>query len=71
MADAEKWASGISVPPYAIDDQTAIQVTDGTVELVPGGCSCFAIASGGWFIQNARKCGERGTGAPGVAPPHR
>ena len=25
MANAEKWAAGISVPAYAIDDQTAIQ----------------------------------------------
>src|SRR5437016_4077878 len=29
MADAETWAAGMSVPGYAIDDQTAIKVTDG------------------------------------------
>jgi hypothetical protein len=25
MADAEKWAAGIAVPAYAIDDETAIK----------------------------------------------
>ena len=34
MTDAERWAAGMSVPAYAIDDQTAIKVTDGTVEVV-------------------------------------
>ena len=37
MAEAEKWAAGIAGPAYAIDDQTAIQVTDGTVEVVSEG----------------------------------
>ena len=37
MADAEKWAAKVSVPGYAIDDQTAIKVTDGTVEVVSEG----------------------------------
>ena len=37
MANAERWAAGIPVPAYAIDDQTAIQVTDGTVEVVTEG----------------------------------
>lgn len=37
MADAEQWAAGIQVPAYAIDDQTAIKVTDGTVEVVSEG----------------------------------
>ena len=37
MADAERWASGIPGPAYAIDDQTAIQVTDGAVEVVSQG----------------------------------
>src|SRR2546423_14773814 len=31
MANVEKWASEIPVPTYAIDDQTAIKVTDGAV----------------------------------------
>ena len=37
MADAEKWAAGMPVPAYAIDDQTAIKVTDGAVEVVSEG----------------------------------
>jgi dipeptidase E len=37
MADAERWAAGMSVPGYAIDDQTAIKVIDGTVEVVSEG----------------------------------
>ena len=37
MADAERWAAGMSVPGYAIDDQTAIKVVDGTVEVVSEG----------------------------------
>jgi dipeptidase E len=37
MADAEKWAAGMPVPAYAIDDETAIKVTDGTVEVVSEG----------------------------------
>ena len=37
MAGAERWAAGMPVPAYAIDDQTAIRVTDGTVEVVSEG----------------------------------
>ncbi|SBT43136.1 Type 1 glutamine amidotransferase-like domain-containing protein [Micromonospora auratinigra] len=37
MAGAEKWAAEIAGPAYAIDDQTAITVTDGTVEVVSEG----------------------------------
>lgn len=37
MAEAEKWAASMPVPSYAIDDQTAIQVADGTVEVVSEG----------------------------------
>ncbi|HMK98062.1 MAG TPA: Type 1 glutamine amidotransferase-like domain-containing protein [Acidimicrobiales bacterium] len=37
MAAAEKWAAGIAAPAYAIDDQTAIKVTDGAVEIVSEG----------------------------------
>jgi len=37
MADAERWAAGMRVPAYAIDDQTAIKVTDGVVEVVSEG----------------------------------
>ena len=37
MADAERWAAGIGGPAYAIDNETAITVTDGTVEVVSEG----------------------------------
>jgi dipeptidase E len=37
MANAETWAAGLANPAYAIDDQTAIKVTDGSVELVSEG----------------------------------
>jgi dipeptidase E len=37
LANIESWAAGISVPAYAIDDQTAIQVVDATVEVVSEG----------------------------------
>ena len=37
MADAERWAADIAGPAYAIDDQTAIKVVDGTVEVVSEG----------------------------------
>jgi dipeptidase E len=37
MAAAERWAAGIQCPAYAIDDQTAIKVIDGAVEVVSEG----------------------------------
>ena len=37
LANIEKWAAGIPVPAYAIDDQTAIKVVDGTAEVVSEG----------------------------------
>ncbi|MEQ8147576.1 Type 1 glutamine amidotransferase-like domain-containing protein [Streptomyces sp. OP7] len=37
MADAERWAAGIGVPAYAIDEQTAIKVVGGTVEVISEG----------------------------------
>jgi len=37
MANAQRWAAGISNPAYAIDDHTAIKVVDGTVEVVTEG----------------------------------
>jgi dipeptidase E len=37
MADAERWAAGMRVPGYAIDDQTAIKVIDGAIEVVSEG----------------------------------
>jgi dipeptidase E len=37
MATAEEWAAGLSGPAYAIDDETAFKVVDGTVEVVSEG----------------------------------
>ena len=37
MADAERWAAGLSNPAYAIDDDTAVKVVDGSVEVVSEG----------------------------------
>jgi dipeptidase E len=37
LAEIEAWAAGLSVPAYAIDDQTAIKVVDGAVEVVSEG----------------------------------
>jgi dipeptidase E len=37
VANVAKWAAGMSVPTYAIDDETAIKVTNGTVEVVSEG----------------------------------
>jgi dipeptidase E len=44
LANIGKWASGIPVPTYAIDDQTAIKVVDGTAEV---------ISEGNWRLFNA------------------
>ena len=37
MANAERWAGGLSGPAYAINDETAIKVVDGTVDVVSEG----------------------------------
>ena len=37
LANIKRWASGLSVPAYAIDDQTAIRVVDGNVQVVSEG----------------------------------
>lgn len=37
MAEAEKWVAEIAGPAYAIDDETAIKVVDGTVEIISEG----------------------------------
>ncbi|MFC8432875.1 Type 1 glutamine amidotransferase-like domain-containing protein [Streptomyces sp. NPDC057253] len=36
-AEAERWAAGIGHPAYAIDEQTAVTVVDGVVEVVSEG----------------------------------
>jgi dipeptidase E len=43
-ADAERWAAGMSIPCYAMDDETAIKVVDGKVEV---------ISEGNWKLLNA------------------
>ena len=37
LATAERWVAALSNPAYAIDDETAIKVVDGTVEVVSEG----------------------------------
>jgi dipeptidase E len=37
MVEAERWAAGLGNPAYAIDDDTAIKVVDGSVEVVSEG----------------------------------
>lgn len=37
LDEVKKWAAGIPAPTYAIDNETAIRVTDGTVEVVSEG----------------------------------
>ena len=37
LTNIERWAAGLSVPAHAIDDQTAIRVVDGNVEVVSEG----------------------------------
>jgi dipeptidase E len=44
MADAEHWAAGMSVPAYALDDETAIRFVDGAVDV---------ISEGHWKLFNA------------------
>lgn len=37
LTHLEKWAAGVEVPAYAIDDQTALKVVDGEVSVVSEG----------------------------------
>ena len=37
LEHAERWAADVGVPAYAIDEQTAIKVVDGTVDVVSEG----------------------------------
>jgi dipeptidase E len=47
MAFAEGWAARIGVPAYAMDDQTAAKVDDGTVEIVSEGSWKLLTAESG------------------------
>src|SRR5262249_7708922 len=60
LAEAEKWAAGIAGPAYAIDDQTAIKVTDGTVEVV---------SEGHWKLLPLGSCGAAQSSARVVVCP--
>jgi len=44
MAEAERWAADLAAPAYAIDDDTAIKVVDGSVEVV---------SEGRWMLLNS------------------
>jgi len=50
LEDVERWASGIPLPTYALDDDSAVKVSDGNVEVVSeGNWKLFApdpVASG-------------------------
>jgi len=37
MPHAEKWAARLPVPGYAIDDQTAVKVMNGDIEVISEG----------------------------------
>jgi dipeptidase E len=37
MGAAEQWAAGVGVPAYAVDDDTAIRVVDGNVDVISEG----------------------------------
>ena len=37
VAEADRWAADIGVPAYAIDEQTAIQVVDGSIKVISEG----------------------------------
>jgi dipeptidase E len=37
MTDAQRWAAEMTVPCYAIDDQTAIKVSQGSIQIVSEG----------------------------------
>jgi dipeptidase E len=37
LSNLERWAAGVDVPVYLIDDQTAITVIDGEISVVSEG----------------------------------
>jgi dipeptidase E len=37
MTDAERWAAKLPIPAYAIDDDTAITVVDGRIDVISEG----------------------------------
>jgi dipeptidase E len=57
MADAERWASDLTRPGYAIDDETAISVVDRTATVVSEGhWRVFApVTAGGIEVDDSRR----------------
>jgi dipeptidase E len=37
LANVEKWAAGLSIPTYALDDQSALKISAGAVEVISEG----------------------------------
>jgi dipeptidase E len=56
LANTERWAAGIPVPTYAIDDQSAIKVTDSTVEVVTEGHCETVHPLGPMACASVRQC---------------
>ncbi|GHO62994.1 hypothetical protein KSC_018860 [Ktedonobacter sp. SOSP1-52] len=48
LANAEKWAARLPMPTYAIDDQTAIKVLDGAVEVASDGAGTPRLETLNW-----------------------
>lgn len=63
VANAEKWAGRLPGPTYALDDETAVKVVDGAVEVV---------SEGHWKLFSSYRPGRSGQGAtyrrPGDTP---
>ena len=69
MAEAEAWAAGISGPAYVVDDETAIRVVDGVVDVVSEGsgrCSddMVVVVASGVAVALRRVALLAGAGAP-------
>ena len=68
MADAERWAAGMPVPAYAIDDETAIRVVDGDHRRRLRGAleAVRSLAPGRWSwpARPSKPPGRLGPGAP-------
>jgi dipeptidase E len=37
LVNAEKWAAGMGIPCYAIDDETAIRIENGHIDVISEG----------------------------------
>jgi dipeptidase E len=68
LANIERWAAGIPVPAYAIDDQTAIKVVDDTVEVVSEGDWKLFTPSPEASSSAQETRAPDGAGVPGMTP---